>query len=148
MVTTVVFCVRGGWVSLDCFPNYLQLLFQFGCSSDGWKWIHNIVLEAASSESWDGGGKINFKLNKLELKGLESSEKSDCWYHVRHSESGPSPSVVYTPIKLAGNWVHWVSKRSCGLLFCSGLTFALYLIKVVILCFLKELSNVLPQVCS
>lgn len=42
--------------SVDSFPNYLQLLLQFDCTSDVWKWIHKIAFKAASSESWGGGG--------------------------------------------------------------------------------------------
>lgn len=75
MVANEVCCGRGGrrWVSVDCFPNYLQLLFQCDCTSDGWEWIHKIGLKAASSQS---GKKINLDWNKLELKGLESSQKN------------------------------------------------------------------------
>lgn len=64
----------GGWVSVDCFPNYLQLLFQFDCTSDGWKWIHKIALKAASSEFLRGKKSISSEINWSwrDLRGLKN----------------------------------------------------------------------------
>lgn len=182
----------GGSVSVGCFPNYLQLLFQFDCTSDGWKWIHKIALKAASSESLGEKKSISSEINrswrdlralKNQIVGitrgmqnqdphllqvltvfpflpssfslcaeesctvcqtsLEAMRKMLLLANVEKTWMNlPAWSIlrsgVYTPIKLTWNWVHWLPRRCFGWLFCSGLTFALYLIKVIILLLLKR----------